>query len=356
MVATISGTASPNVITTADISAVPTSNPSTGNNRVLALNVPPWLDYGFGVFAFADCVGTQCRPIAHLVDEIGKAQLMIMTGVDAQRWQPPSKDTAFKIAQMCNRVQYVLSTRMKLQNQGRLSIGKAGQSPMMFNIHPVPYFNGPLVVNPWMSEWNDLIMIALTNMVQHSDNNLGLTITQQFASEIMPYFKEIALKLGTEMLGMDVAKIMDPAFTFNLAGGVTGMQNDFSSYSPMDNVPNLELVSGAGPLFSMPTMQDMVELTRGVAANLIAPLLRQYPVGPVPGTQTVAGSPLLATQALLASSSTGPASVANAANAIQLAIAASLGAPQADGGQVAAPVDHPTGTTSQGSPVIPPAA
>ena len=340
--------------TTADASAVPTSDPTTGNNRVLLLKVQPWQDYGFGVPNFSNCVGTQCRPIAHIVDEIGKAQLMVMTSTDAQRWQPPSKNVAFQIAAIYNRVQYVLGTRMKLENQGRLGMGKAGQSPMMFNIHPVPYFNGALVVNPWMSEWNDLIMIALTNMMQHSDNSLGLTITQQFASEMLPYFQEIAIKLGAEMLGMDVAKLSAPGFAFNLAGGLTGTANDFSNYAPMQNVPNLEVISGPGALFSMPTMQDMVQLAQGIPANLIAPLLGQYAVGPVPGAQTIAGSSLLNTQALLASNSVGAASIASAATTIQNAIQANLQTSTPGVGAAAASGAGPTTSTGQATaPVIP---
>ncbi len=343
------------------LAVTPTTDPTTGNNRVLLLNVQPWKDMGFGVPNFSTCVGTQCRPIAHLVDEIGKAQLMVMTSTDAQRWQPPSKNAAFQIAAIYNRVQYVLGTRMKLENQPRLPMGKAGQSPMMFNIHPVPYFPGALVVNPWMSEWNDLIMIALTNMMQHSDNGLGLTITAQFASEILPYFQEVAIKLGAEMLGMDVAKLSAPGFAFNLAGGLTGLANDFSNYAPMANVPNLEVISGPGALFSMPTMQDMVQLSQGCAANLIAPLLVQYPVGPLPGTQTLAGSPLMNTQALLVSGqATGPANVANASNTLQAAVQAQLQAAAAAAGNApslsgtASNVAVGSGTTDAGVPIVPP--
>lgn len=337
---------------TAPATTAPAPTPPTfGNNRVLLYNVSPWNQYGFGVPNFADCVGTQSRPIAHLVDEIGRAQLNIMLSVDAMSWQPPSVNTAKRVAGMYNRVAAVLATRMKLESQARLEMGKAGQSPVIFQIHPVPYFTGPLVVNPWMAEWNDLVMIALTNMMQHSTNNVGLEITAQFASEVLPYFQSIAIKLGTELMGMDVGKLSTPGFQFNIQGNATAT-SDFATYAPLQQVPNLENLSGPGPLFSLPTKQDVVRLAEGIPANLIVPNLVQYPVGPLPGGVTLAGTPLLSSQALMAANATGPGNIGTAANTPADAIKANLAAAAAAAGT--APAAGAGASSGSSLPTVPP--
>jgi hypothetical protein len=274
------------------------SQPVFGNNRVLLFAVDPWSGLGFGAPNPGDSFFSQNMPIVNLVDEIGKCQLMLMLDVTARGWQPPNVDVARKMAAMYNRVASVLALQMKLEGQTQLPLGKADQSARPFMIHPVPYFDGPMVVNPWMRDWNELVMVALINMMQHSSNNRGLVVTQQFASEILPFFKAIAVKLATELCdGFTPDQVLADGFLFDLsdAGPFTP-----AKYKPSQKVINMELISTAGPIMNVPTIRDCSELVTGIAANLILPLLKQYPLGPVPGATGLQGNPLLARDALMA--------------------------------------------------------
>lgn len=75
-------------------------------------------------------------------------------------------------------------------------------------IHPVPYFNvdQPLVRNRWLREYNQLTMIALANAMQHSDNNIPLTITSEFAAAVWQYFKRLQVLIATELLLLDAPR------------------------------------------------------------------------------------------------------------------------------------------------------
>jgi len=248
-----------------------------GTDRVLLYDVEPWNRLGFGVPNFGNNIGSLSLPIARLVDEIGRIQLYVMTHVDAARIQPPGKNTIVRLGTMLNRVFTVLSGRQKLDKDNRLEPGHATPAQEIFRIHPAPYFSSPIVRNAWLREYNGLTMIALTNMMQHSDNALALTITERFAQDIWQYFKEIQLLLGTELLKIDRVKLDAAGFLFT--------QTDYDTYAASSVTVNTEGIDPGVPIFGLPTEDDLRPLHEGIPANMIIPNLRQYPIGPVPGLE-----------------------------------------------------------------------
>mgnify|MGYP006908235676 CR=1 FL=1 len=255
-----------------------------GTDRVLLYDVEPWKQYGFGVPNFGENIGTLSTPIAKLADEIGKMQLFIMTHQDAMRTQPPSLNTVQRIGKMVNRVNVVLSGRSKADNELRVEAGHSRPATQVWNVHPVPYFPGPTVRNNWLSEYNQLCMVALANIYQHSDNNVELTITAKFAQDIWVYFREIQRLLASELLALPPATYNTPGFMF--------AAEHYANYNPSDVTINVEPLDTPGPIWSLPTEDDLRPFFRGIPANMILPNLSQYPLGPVPGLEGIAGSDL----------------------------------------------------------------
>jgi hypothetical protein len=253
-----------------------------GSDRVLLYDVDPWNRLGFGAPNFGNNVGSLSLPISSLVDEIGQIQLYVMTHVDAMRKQPPGINTVRRIGGMCNRIQTVLAGRQRTDPQTRLEPGHFTPAPEIFRIHPVPYFSGPIVRNKWLKEYNQLCMVGLTNMMQHSDNSLSLVITEKFASDIWQYFREIAILLGTELLGLSRAIVEEPTFKFE--------ETHYATYNPSAVTVNVESIDSGVPLFGLPTEDDLEPLMVGIPANMIVPNLRQYPIGPVPGLEGISGA------------------------------------------------------------------
>ena len=256
-----------------------------GSDRVLLYNVNPWNTLGFGAPNFGENVGTKNTPIAGLVDEIGQIQLFTATHEDAMRKQPPSRNTVERIGKMINRVQTVLVNRMKIDNELRLEGVHATATPVNFNIHPVPFFASPIMRNHWLREYNELCMYALTNMMQHSDNNVPLTITEAFAKTVWAYFKEIKMLMGAELLLLDKTTLADDKFLFK--------DEHYAAYKPSSVTVNIEALDSPGPLFNLPTEDDLRPLLDGIPANLIASSLKQYVVtgpGDLSGTMPAPGS------------------------------------------------------------------
>ena len=259
---------------------VRSSSPNTANqtdppnravfasDRVLLYDLEPWNRLGFGVPNFGDNLGTVSQPIWNLADFIGKAQLFIMTHVDAQRMQAPSRNTVERLGKLINRVNTVLGGRLKEYNELRLEEGHASAVLRAWQIHPVPYFRSPVLRNHWRSEYNELAMIGLTNLFQHSDNRLALTVTKALASDVWRYFREIKILLGSELLLLPGETVEPDEFLFT--------EEHYAAYDP--DLINFEDLDTPGPIQSRATEDDLRPLFNGIPSNVIAPVLAQYPV------------------------------------------------------------------------------
>lgn len=252
---------------------MPANSPATfGTDRVLLYDVEPWNLYGFGVANFGDNIGTTNQPIHHLANEIGKVQLFVMTHIDAWRTQPPSINTVMRIGKLLNRINQVLSGRQMAENQQRLEGQHFTADLLPWTIHPVPFFGSSVLRNPWLKEYNQLVMVLLTNMYQDSDNNLSLTITEGFAQRIYQYAREIKIRMGTELLALPRATVEADTFLFT--------DEAYANYRPSDLIVSMESLDTPGPLESMPTEDDYRQLFEGIPSTDLLGDLKQYPVAP----------------------------------------------------------------------------
>lgn len=246
---------------------------SFGTDRVMLYNVQPWSDLGFGSPNFGENVGTVNNAVARLVDEVGKTQLFIMMGTDAMRWKAPSRNTIERLAKLLMRVQTILSGRARKNSDLLLEAGHATPDQNIFMIHPCPYFPSEVLRNPWLKEYNNLVMIALANMMQHSDNNLPLNVTEAFAKDVWQWFREIKILLGTELLLLPRSEVEKDEFVFTDA--------HFSAYDSSKVIINMEAADTPSNIFGLYTEDDLRPLLVGIPANQIAPLLTQAPIGPL---------------------------------------------------------------------------
>lgn len=256
-----------------------------GTDSVLLYDVDPWNQLGFGAPNFgADNVATLNRPMWGLTDEIGKIQLYIMTHEDAARHQPPSRNTCERLGKLCNRAKAVLASRQKQYNELRLEAGHASPARLVWNIHPCPYFSSMVLKNKWLREYNDLLMIMLTNAFQHTDASVPLTITSDLAADLYQYIREIKLRFGNELLEIPMDVLKDDSFIF--------VKEHYDAYSPENVVTRIESLDRPTSVMHLPTEDDLHPLLVGVPANLIIPNLKQYPIGPIPDASGLAGGPI----------------------------------------------------------------
>lgn len=241
-----------------------------GTDQVLLYDVDPWNKLGFGVANFGDNLKTQNIVWWRLASEIGKTQLGIMTHIDARREQYPSVNTLMRMGKILNRIKTVLLSRQRSAADIRLEPGHMTPAPMDWMIHPVPYFSGSVVVNPWLLEYNHLCMYALTNIFQNSDNNLALEMTAESSSDIWQYFKRVTELIAGELLLLPRATFGADDFLFT--------DELFSKYNPTSFLPRNEALSQPVSNDTGFTEDDLRPLKNGIPANQILPLLARYSV------------------------------------------------------------------------------
>lgn len=254
-----------------------------GTDQVLLYNVEPWSQMGFGVPAFGANYQTVNLQAHRLADEIGQLQLYVMTHVDVTRTRPPSRNTIERLGKMLNRVKNVLAGRAKEYSELRVEPGHGAPAAKAWTIHPVPYFSGPIVRNGWLEEYNNYTMMALTNIYQHTDNSLALTITKEFAGDIWQYFREVSLMLGRELLNIPEATLVADDFQFG--------PEHYNAYAPDQVTVRVEAIdTPVDPQWRF-TETDIQPFLQGIPANLIVPNLATYPVGNEDFTGAVQGEP-----------------------------------------------------------------
>ena len=255
---------------------------SFASDQVLLYDVEPWSKHGFGVANFGDNTHTQNMPWWRLAGEIGKAQLGIMVHVDASREQYISRNTLERIGKLLNRIHTVLLNRATEANALRLEPQHASPAPLVWPIHPAPFFPGNVVKNSWLLEFNLLCMVALTNIFQHSDNNLALEITAEGSSDVWQYFRRIRELVAGELLDLPKATYEVEAFRFT--------KEHYDLYSAA-NLPRNEALATPVRTNTGYTEDDLRPLMAGIPATIIKPLLARYPVTASNGSGSIAGDP-----------------------------------------------------------------
>jgi hypothetical protein len=185
---------------------------------------------------------------------------------------------------MLNQAKTAFKQRAVPANQPRLEGGHVSPAAAAWVISPVPYFNN-IVRNQDLKDLNELVMFALANIYQSSDNNLPLTMTVEAAQLVWSFLGECVTLIGTRWLGLSAAELTKEEFLFDLA-------KVRQTYAPPSN-PGAEasiVPLGSNGLFTETNLQRLYE---GLEAPVLYPLLARFPVTAADGAaQTARGVPV----------------------------------------------------------------
>jgi len=255
-----------------------------GSDAVLLYNVQPWSKLGFGVPNFADRLYTQNKAWISIARRINQCQFHVMTHVDARREHYPSVNTVLRLCDMLNQAKTAFKNRAVAASEARLEGGHVSPAASAWLISPVPYFNN-IVRNQDLKDLNELVMFALANIYQSSDNNLPLTITVEAAQLVWSFLNECVKLIGTRWLDIPRADLVKEDFSFDL----TKVRQ---AYSPPSN-PGAEasiVPLGSTGLFTETNLQSLYQ---GLEAPVLYPLLARFPATAVDGSaQTARGIPV----------------------------------------------------------------
>jgi hypothetical protein len=253
--------------------------PSFKSDQALWYNMGVWGELGYACPNFGDDPATFNHTIHYLTSVIGRNLSAVMHHADADLRTPPSINTLTRLHKLITRARQILQGRGTPPGTPDLEALHSSPASQVFLIFPVPFFK---VRNPFLKEYCGLVLNALSEAFQHTENRKPYEISTAFAGLVGQYLHRVYRLMATELFSIPLAEAarLDFALTAeNLAG--YDPTRFFTSTELIDTVPSLDLV---------PTEDDLRVLTDGIPATQLVGLAR-YPSGSPPAGVASAVSP-----------------------------------------------------------------
>lgn len=235
------------------------------NDAFLWYNVGDWANYGLAVPNYANDQTSQNSTIRYLVEVMGRNLQACMWHTDARRRTPPSINTITRIHKLCVRARSILATRAVPHGTPKMESKHAVPAPEDFVVYPTPYFR---VQNAWMKEYAGLVLLALTDAIQHTENAETMEISTDFAAQIGQYIQRIYLRMSVELLRIDPTAASAPDFTLT--------DDQLRTYDPTQWFSSTEAIDTVPSLSDWPTEDRLKPLTDGIPVSQL-PVLGRWP-------------------------------------------------------------------------------
>jgi hypothetical protein len=118
--------------------------------------------------------------------------------------------------------------------------------------------------NEWLQEYTGLILAALAEAMQHTENRQPTEISTTFGFDISQLLQRVYVRMATELLQIDPAVANDPKFVIT--------QAMLNAYNPAAWFTPTEMIDVTAPSIDVPTGADKQVLTDGIPARLIVNL------------------------------------------------------------------------------------
>lgn len=214
--------------------------PLTNTDAVLWYNVGVFGDAGYAVPNWSNDVGSLNPQILDWTDLVGRNLFHLMHHEDVDLRIPPSINTCKRVHKLYLRAASVLAGRAVPPGADNMEVHHARPAGEVFRVYPVPFFK---VRNPFLRRWSALVLVSLSEAMQHTENRKEMEISTAFAGQVGQYLKRVYANMAIELFG----KTRDEAWS----DGFALSDADLSAYNPaafftstemVDTVPRLDRV------------------------------------------------------------------------------------------------------------------
>jgi len=240
--------------------------PVTNTDAILWYNVGEFGKAGYAVPNWSNDIGSLNPSILDIVSLMGKNLFHIMHHEDVDMRVPPSINTLKRIHRLFVRFSAILNGRMIPYNEDNLEIKHVRPAGETFLVYPCPYFK---VRNMYMKRWANLIMVAISEAMQHTENRKEMEISPSFAGQVGQYLKRVYQNMAVEMFGKTHADVIDPAFILK--------DEDFAAYDPTQWFTSTEMVDTVPRLDRVFTEDRLELLAEGIPISELPPC-KPWPV------------------------------------------------------------------------------
>jgi hypothetical protein len=226
-------------------------------DRFLYYNVGTWGKFGLAMPnpGKGDAAGLSANGnINYLASVVGRNLQALMFHSDAGMQTPPGIATLTRVHKLCVRARDILAARAIPPGQPDMEPAHPAPAPEEFLFFPVPYFT---VRNIWLREYTGLMLMALTEMMQHQERRKPLEISIQFAGLIGQYVKRVYYRMSTELFKIPTVDAAKDDFTLS--------EEQLRAYNPAAWFTSTELNDTIDGFEDITTEDDREILTRGIA-------------------------------------------------------------------------------------------
>lgn len=220
-----------------------------------------WGKLGYAVPNFGLGAKTMNATIKYLVSTIGRNLSGVVHDPDADVRTPPTINTISEICKLINRARSILAARALQPGTAAIQVAHVQPGLMDQLVYPVPYF---LMANQWIQEYTGLILAALAEAMQHSENRQPFAITTNFANDISQLLQQVYMRVAIELLAVDPVIASDKSFV------VTA--DMLKAYNPAAYFTSTEMIDVTTPTAPVPTGMDLTVLTNGIPASQLVGL------------------------------------------------------------------------------------
>ena len=140
-------------------------------------------------------------------------------------------------------------------------------TPEPFLIYPVPYFR---VRNPWAKRWCGLLLMCLSECMQHQDNIHPLSIHDDLAAIAWQYPDMVYEQLAIEFFRKGREEAAKDGFELK--------PDDFAKFDEASTFTRTDRVDSRAPLMWNVSAEDLNVLAEGIPTPVILPFLKQWPL------------------------------------------------------------------------------
>lgn len=225
----------------------------TTHDAFLYYNVGDWSKYGLAVPNWSNDTHSQNDTIRYLTQVMGRNLQAIMLHADARLSTPPSVNTLTRIHKLCTRARSILSSRAVAAGTPNMESMHAIPAAEVFLVYPTPYFK---VRNQWLKQYCGLILLALTEAMQHQENAKPIEISEAFAGLVGQYVQRVYRLMAIELFRVPDEAASAPDFTLTDA--------QLSGYNPGAWFTSTEMIDTVPSLVDWPTEDVLYPLTQGI--------------------------------------------------------------------------------------------
>ena len=244
---------------------------TTLTDATLWYNIGPWAEYGLALPNWGDDTHTQNATIAELVTLTGRNLQRIMFDDDARLTTPPSVNTLMRVHRLIVRARNIIGGRAVAPGVPMMESAHANPAPEVFKVHPTPLY---LVRNPYLKRWAGFALMALTEMMQHTENVRPIEISTDFGGLIGQYFERIYRNMAVELLRIPKELAETPGFVL--------ADENFAAYNPAEWHTSTEMIDTVAPHVSEPTEDTLKPLTDGIPVTSLGQLPHWPGSNPLP--------------------------------------------------------------------------